>query len=110
MMHLEYKKLDYKGCHIDIQPDHKSDIPRLREMVTNNLNIKNPSKIFSERVKSGEYDDRSEESLEAEAKVVAVGCDVSQQPAALIGDAVSGRGAAEFLPVFLVTAVKENCL
>ncbi|MCR4792668.1 MAG: hypothetical protein K5871_07950 [Lachnospiraceae bacterium] len=70
MMHLEYKKLDYKGCHIDIQPDHKSDIPRLREMVTNNLNIKNPSKIFSERVKSGEYDDRSEESLEAEAKVV----------------------------------------
>ena len=47
---------------------------------------------------------------EAEAKGVAVGCDVSQQPAALIGDAVSGRGAADFLPVFLVTAVKENCL
>ena len=50
MMHLEYKKANYKGCHIDIQPAHRSDIPKLKEMVSNNLNIINPAVIFSEKM------------------------------------------------------------
>ena len=70
MMHLEYKKSNYKGCHIDIQPDHRSDIPRLRELVTNNLNIKNPAAVFSAKMKSGKFDDVPEEAVSAEAEVV----------------------------------------
>ena len=46
MMHLEYRKSSYKGTHIDIRPNHECDIPKLREMVMNNLNIKNPLKAF----------------------------------------------------------------
>ena len=70
MMHLEYKKSAYRGCHIDIQPSHRSDIPRLRELVTNNLNIINPCKVFAEKMKSGKFDDVPEEKVAAEAKVV----------------------------------------
>jgi len=70
MMHLEYKKSAYRGCHIDIQPDHRSDIPKLRNLVTNNLNIVNPCKTFAEKMNSGKFDDVPEEKIAAEAKVV----------------------------------------
>ncbi|MBP1584998.1 MAG: hypothetical protein ILP17_04835 [Lachnospiraceae bacterium] len=70
MMHLEYKKTAYLGSHIHIQPDHECDVPKLREMVTNNMNIKNPVVCFSEKMKAGEYESVPEENIEAEAKVV----------------------------------------
>ena len=69
MMHIEYKKTDYKGCRIHIQPDHESDIPMLRELVTNKLNIKNPVKTFREKMKSGQFDGIPEEKVAAEAEI-----------------------------------------
>lgn len=70
MMHLEYKKSSYMGSHIHIQPEHVSDIPALREMVRNNLNIVNPCKVFAEKMKAGGFEGVPEEKVEAEAKVV----------------------------------------
>ena len=70
MMHLEYKKSAYRGCHIDIQPNHRSEIPRLRNLVTNNLNIVNPCKVFAEKMNSGGFDGVPEEKVAAEAQVV----------------------------------------
>ncbi len=72
MMHLEYKKLDYKGCHIDIQPASRLEIPELRDIVVNKFNVINPAKIFADKVKSGAFDDVPEEAVEAEAEVVNV--------------------------------------
>ena len=71
-MHLEFKKQDYRGCHIDIQPAHRSEIPGLRDMLVNNFNIINPAKIFAEKMKSGAFDDVPEEAVAAEAEVVNV--------------------------------------
>ena len=70
MMHLEYRKSSYKGTHIDIRPNHECDIPKLREMVMNNLNIMNPLKVFEEKMKAGEFEEVPEEKVAAEAKVV----------------------------------------
>lgn len=70
MMHLEYRKSSYMGSHIHIEPEDQSDIPRLREMVMNNLNIVNPCKVFAEKMNSGAFEGVSEEKIEAEAKVV----------------------------------------
>lgn len=69
MMHLEYKKTAYLGSHILIQPNHESDIPKLREMVTNNMNIKNPVACFAEKMNAGEFEDVPEEKIAAEAEV-----------------------------------------
>ncbi len=71
-MHLEYKKQDYRGCHIDIQPAHRSEIPRLRDMVVNNFNVINPSKIFADKMKSGAFEGVPEEKVAAEAEAVGV--------------------------------------
>lgn len=76
MMHLEYKKASYNGCHIDIQPDHKSEIPKLRQMVVNNLNIKNPAAVFAQKMKNGEFEDVPEEKVDAEAQVVNILSDI----------------------------------
>ncbi|MCR5603678.1 MAG: hypothetical protein K6G27_08255 [Lachnospiraceae bacterium] len=70
MMHLEYKKTAYMGSHIHIEPNHASDIPRLRAMVTNNLNIINPAAVFADKMKSGAFDGVPEEKVTAEAEVV----------------------------------------
>ncbi len=70
MMHLEYKKSSYLGSHILIQPEEEKDIPYLREMVRNNLNIVNPCKVFAEKMKAGDFDGVPEAKVEAEAKVV----------------------------------------
>lgn len=72
MMHLEFKKQDYRGCHIDIQPAHRSEIAGLRNMVVNNFNVINPAKIFADKMKSGFFDGVPEEKVEAEAEVVNV--------------------------------------
>ncbi len=69
MMHLEYKKTAYLGSHILIQPNHESDILKLREMVTYNMNIKNPAVCFDEKMKTGGFEDVPEEKIAAEAKV-----------------------------------------
>ena len=70
MMHLVYKKSSYMGSHIHIEPNHISDIPALRDMVTNNLNILNPCKVYAEKLKAGAFDGVPEEKVEAEEKVV----------------------------------------
>ena len=72
MMHLEYKKLDYKGCHIDIQPASRLEIPELRDIVVNKFNVINPAKIFADKMKSGAFEGVPEEKVAAEAEVVNV--------------------------------------
>ena len=69
MMHLEYKKNSYLGTHIHIQPDHESDVPRLREAVMNNLNIKNPTVSFALKMNAGEFEGLPEKAVAAEAEV-----------------------------------------
>ena len=70
MMHLEYKKSSYLGSHILIQPEEEKDIPYLRDMVRNNLNIVNPYKAFADKMKAGGFDSVPREQVKAEAKVV----------------------------------------
>ncbi len=69
MMHLEYKRQEYKGCRIDIQPGSEREIPGLRDMIFQNMIIVNPAKTFAEKMKTGGYEGWSEDEIVLEAEV-----------------------------------------
>ena len=70
MLHLEYKKQDYKGSRIAIEPGSEGQIPRLRHYLRLYYMIENPAAVFARDFKSGAYDGVPEEKVAAEAEVV----------------------------------------
>ena len=83
MMHLEYKKGDYRGCTIDIQPENSREIPGLRDMLMHNMMIQNPAVYFSKKIKNGGYDGVLKSEVAREAEISSILCDLWDSEASM---------------------------
>ena len=97
MLHLEYLKKDYKGCRIHIEPEKETLIPRLRHYCMHGFVVENPVRIFSRKMRSGEYDGVPEERVAEEAEV-----------ANLLSDLWDGEGCENILILFS-RVLQEYC-
>ncbi|MCR5734407.1 MAG: hypothetical protein K6G22_07380 [Lachnospiraceae bacterium] len=56
MLHLEFMDKDYRGCSILIQPNHRSSIPDLKEIIDHKFMIENPDRTIDRMMRSRRYD------------------------------------------------------
>lgn len=70
MLYLEIREKPYADSRIKIVPDNSGRILNLRNVRERDFMIENPSKVFTRKVKQGEYDNVSEYKMSAEARIM----------------------------------------
>ena len=72
MLHVEIREKPYAGTRIEIVPESGSRIPELRDVLERDFMIENPTKVFAEKMKRGEFEYVPKYKVDAEARIVKI--------------------------------------